>query len=153
MTVWRRTGRRALVVGFFTSVTLVACSGDSGGGSPTAPEPQSVFALGGQVSMESEGATLEVTALLDGTEIARSFSRTSEGETVAALNGTRIGIEPGSHVLELYFERIVPAPAEVTIIIGGVYAPPNGSERVVLQDFGRMEEVREGDRVRFDFEI
>jgi hypothetical protein len=141
------------VVVFLTTAALVACSGDGGGGSPTGPEPQSVFALGGQVSMERENATLEVTALLDGTEIARSFSRTSEGETTAVLNGTRVGIEPGSHVLELHFERVVPAPAEVAIIVGGVYVPPNGSEGVVLQDLGRMEEVREGDRVRFDFEI
>jgi hypothetical protein len=141
------------VVVFLTTAALVACSGDGGGGSPTEPAPQSVFALGGQVSVAREDATLEVTALLDGTEIARSFSRLFEGETVAVLNGTRIGIEPGSHVLELHVERVVPAPAEVTIIIGGVYVPPNGSERIVLQDLDRMEEVREGDRVRFDFEI
>lgn len=153
MTICRRTGRRAAVVAFLTTTVLVACSGDGGGGSPTEPEPQSVFALGGQVSVAREDATLEVTALLDGTEIARSFSRTSGGETTAVLNGTRIGIQPGGHVLELHLQRVVPAPAEVTIIVGGVYVPPNGSEQIVLQDLGRMEEVREGERVRFDFEI
>lgn len=152
MTARRWTGRAA-VVALLTTAGLVACSGDGGGGSPTEPEPQSLFALGGQVSVEMEDATLAVTALLDGTEIARSFSRTSEGETVAVLNGTRIGTEPGSHVVELYFERVVPAPAEVTIVIGGTYVPPNGPERTVLQDLGRMKGVREGDRVRFELEI
>lgn len=103
--------------------------------------------------MAREDATLEATAFLDGTEIARSFSRQAEGETVAVLNGTRIGIEPGKHVVELHFERVAPAPAEVTINIGGTYVLSNSSERTVLQELGRMEEVREGDRIRFELEI
>ena len=118
------------------AMVLACCSGSNGRpGSPTAPgtdQSPSFFSLTADLTAEGGLGILEVTVLLDGTDIDEELTYPTGGEDHAVVTSVELGIQPGSHVVALRFDRLSSSPATIAVLAGASYRPPDSSEVRVL---------------------